>query len=568
MRCVTALALVAVLIRTGFAADEPERERHSTANRRALAWASPGGGPVPVLCCGGQAQTVAVPKTRYVKSPRMGVAALRAMRLPDVRVLAVEHREQGLDDYVMREERIFAGISGSGRIRVPHVRLDGVIGGSIHFELLLPDDWNSRFVMGGGGGFVGRVINSARFTVNHGFVTVGTDTGHQSPSVMNGDWALNDVEAQLNFGYLAVHRTVEVAKAIIRIYYDSEPDYSYFIGCSRGGGQALMEAQRYPEDFDGIVSAAPALNWPGFTAAALHSTQHLYPDPANLNKPVLSREDLQQLHAEVLRQCDGQDGVADGILDDPRACHFDLSRARGFTPAQREAIRAVYDGPGNKRGHIFPGIPPGAEGYPAGWYYWVTGPLPPSLIEEQNFPSVAFALGTEFFRYFVFNDPAWDYSTYDFSTFETDTHLLSTFLNSTNPDLSAFRERNGKLILWHGWGDAILTAYATIDYYEQVVQRDPGHSDYVRMYLLPGVMHCLGGPGPDSVDWLSTIVDWVEHGRAPERLIASKFDADGKVIMTRPLHPYPQRTVYTGSGSVNDAQNFILRRAAEPDARP
>ena len=165
-----------------------------------------------------------------------------------------------------------------------------------------------------------------------------------------------------------------------------------------------------------------------------------------------------------------------------------------------------------------------SRGASGGWYYWVTGPLSPSLIEEQEFPSVAFALGTEFFRYFVFNDAAWDYSTYDFSTFETDSYLLSTFLNSTNPDLSAFRDRNGKLILWHGWGDAILTAYATIDYYEQVAEHDRRHRDYVRMYLLPGVMHCLGGPGPGSVDWLSTIVDWVEHGRAPERLVARKFD--------------------------------------------
>ena len=248
----------------------------------------PSGRFVPTPCCSGQTDTAAEPKTTHMKCPRMDVAALQAMRLPDVRIVAVEHREQGLDDHVVQEERTFAGISGSG---ASGCHMSGCTESS-----------GDRFIsscccrmtgMGGGGGFVGRVINWARFTVNHGFVTMGTDTGHQSPSVMNGDWALNDVEAQLNFGYLAVHRTVEVAKAITRIYYDSKPDYSYFIGCSRGGGQALMEAQRYPDDFDGIVSAAPALNWSGFTAAALHSTQHLYPDPTNLNDPVLSRENLQ-----------------------------------------------------------------------------------------------------------------------------------------------------------------------------------------------------------------------------------------------------------------------------------
>ena len=328
-----------------------------------------------------------------------------------------------------------------------------------------------------------------------------------------------------------------------------------------------MEAQRYPHDYDGIVSGAPALDWPGFTAAALHSMQHLYPDPENLSAPILRRQDLQQLHAEVLRQCDAQDGLKDGILDDPRECDFDLSQVSGFAPAQRAAIRAVLDGPSNQNGRIFPGIPLGAEGDPAGWFYWVTGPLPPSLIEQQKFPSVAFAIGTEFFRYFVFSDPAWDYSTYDFNTFESDTHLLATFLNSTNPDLNDFRDHNGKLILWHGWGDAALTAYATIDYYEQVAERDPTHRDYVRMYLLPGVMHCLGGPGPDSVDWLSTIVDWVEHGKAPKKLIASKFDDDGQVSMSRPLYPYPQRAVYSGSGSVNDAGSFLLRQKTEPAVR-
>ena len=231
MKSVTALALAVVLIPVGLSADEPSSPASADVSFAA------------VSCCGGQNETAAQPKTTKQQRPRMSVAELQELQLPDVRIIAVKHRPQGLDDHILQEERTFAGVSGSGDIRVPHVTVDGVIGGSIHFELLLPDDWNSRFVMGGGGGFVGRVINWARFTVNRGFATVGTDTGHQSPSAMNGDWALNDVEAQVNFGYLAVHRTTEVAKAIIRLYYGGGPEYSYFIGCSRADGGPTLSAR-------------------------------------------------------------------------------------------------------------------------------------------------------------------------------------------------------------------------------------------------------------------------------------------------------------------------------------
>jgi hypothetical protein len=509
-------------------------------------------------CCGTLSTVAARFDSNSVVKPRLSLAELGELKLPDVKFTSVEHHQDSAQP-VGREERTFAGVAGSGAITAPHVRVTGIIGGTIHFELLLPDEWNSRFVMGGGGGFVGRVINWARFTVNHGFVTVGTDTGHQSASVMSGDWALNNLEAQLNFGYLAVHRTAEVAKAITREYYGAGPEYSYYVGCSRGGGQGLMEAQRYPEDFDGIVSAAPALNWPGFTAAALYSSQRLYPDPQNTSTPVLSRENLNQLHTEVLRQCDGRDGLEDGLIDDPAACQLDLSRLTQFTEAQKEAIRAIYEGPKNERGRIFPGIPLGAEGAPDGWFYWITGPVPPSLMENLKYPSVGFAMGTEFYRNFILSDPDWNYLDYDFSTWERDTQLHVTFLNATNPDLSRFQERGGKLILWHGWGDSILTAYATIDYYKELEKEDPNARSYARLYLLPGVMHCLGGPGPDSVDWLSAIVDWVERDKAPERLIATKHDGEGKPVMTRPLHPYPQRAVYQGIGSPKEAQNFILK---------
>jgi feruloyl esterase len=198
-----------------------------------------------------------------------------------------------------------------------YVEVHGVIGGDVRFELLLPDAWNGRFVMGGGGGFVGTVQNSARYSVNSGYATVGTDTGHEwQPGYMAG-WALDNLEAKLNFGYLAVHRTVAVAKALIRGYYGSDPAYCYFTGCSRGGGQAMMEAQRFPEDFDGIVAGAPAFDWTGFAAGDVAIAKALYPSPEHLDQTSLDREALRKLQQAILDQCDAQDGLKDGVVQDP-----------------------------------------------------------------------------------------------------------------------------------------------------------------------------------------------------------------------------------------------------------
>jgi feruloyl esterase len=212
----------------------------------------------------------------------ISVEALRQVRLPEVTLDSVKHA-------------------------VAHTEVRGTIGGHIRFEMLLPDAWNERFVMGGGGGFVGSIQNAARDSVNKGYATVGTDTGHQSEPGYLAGWALDDLEAKVNFGYLAVHRTAEVAKALIRAYYGKDAAYSYFVGCSRGGGQAMMEAQRYPQDFNGIVAGAPAFNWTGIAAMAVSIAKALYPDPAHLDSTVLSREALQKLQAALLEQCDAQD---------------------------------------------------------------------------------------------------------------------------------------------------------------------------------------------------------------------------------------------------------------------
>jgi feruloyl esterase len=481
---------------------------------------------VLVLCTAG----VALAESSAVLTPQ----DVTALRLPDVRITTATRPDESV---------------GSGAAPASHVKVEGVIGKAIRFELLLPDEWNGRFAMGGGGGLVGSVQNGLRNSVNDGYATVGTDTGHQGRGT-DGSWALDDMEAFVNFGHVAIHRTAEVSKAIIRAYYGKNPERSYFVGCSRGGGQAMMEAQRYPKDFDGIVAGAPAFHWTGFAAMGIHIAQALYPDPANLAETVLTQEDLDHLYAEIMKQADAQDGLKDGIINDPVSAKFDLSRVPNLTDEQRAAIRALYEGPSNSKGAIYSGFPIGAEGGKGGWYEWQVGPIP-------DLVNLGFAFSTNIFKYFVFQDPDWDYSTYNFENWSEDTHLAGTVLNATDPNLDAFANAGGKLILWHGWSDAALPAQATIAYYEQVLARDPSAMDYTRLFMVPGCYHCGGGPGISRVNWLEEIVKWVEADVAPERIIAIKNADEDNPAMKRPLYPYPARAQYDGDGDPSDASSFV-----------
>ncbi len=484
--------------------------------------------------------TAAAQTTNHLK-----IEDLRRWRLPDVMLDSIRQ--------VTPEREKNA--QGAG-----YVEVKGVIGGTIRFELLLPEAWNGRFTMGGGGGFVGTVQNAARDSVNRGYATVGTDTGHESQPGYLAGWALDNVEAQLNFGYLAVHRTAEVAKALVRAYYGADPAYCYFLGCSRGGGQAMMEAQRYPKDFDGIVAGAPAFDWTGFAATMVAIARTLYPDPNHLDSTALTKEALQKLQAAILEQCDGQDGLKDGIIQDPGSVHFDLGKVPGLSDEQKKAIQAIYEGAHNAKGRICVGYPRGAECDPDQWIAWLVGPVP-AMVSKDHVPDLTFAFSTQVFKYLVFNNPDWDYSKYDFSTFEKDTRLADSFLNATNPDLDGLKARNGKLILWHGWADPALPAQATVDYYRRVQAHDPNASEYCRLFMVPGCLHCGGGPGAAEIDWLEVITDWVEHGKAPDRLIATKRE-QGKPVMRRPLFPYPQVAVYSGTGDPKAAESFQAKPRA------
>ena len=389
--------------------------------------------------------------------------------------------------------------------------------------------------------------------LKRGYAVVATDTGHQGGAVEAG-WALNNIERRVNFGYLAVHRTADVAKSIVLSYYGSASTRSYFSGCSRGGGQAMMEALRYPDDFDGVVAGAPAMDWTGIGAQFIKDAQAAF--PAGASAPLVTPDVLKSIDAQIMAACDALDGVKDGTMEDPRRCTLSVDKMTGLTDAQRIALKKIYSETRARDGVLFPGQPYGGEGELQGWPAWITGaPLP-----GQTAPSLRVGFGTELFKYFVFNDPAWDYTKYQFANFRKDTELTASYLNSNDPKLDAFKAKNHKVIMWHGWADAGLSPLGTTEFYEQVEARDPNARDFFRLFMLPGVLHCGGGRGPDTVDWVSAIVDWVEHGKAPDRLVARKAaTAGGAIERTRPLCPYPQHAEYTGTGSTDEEKNFVCR---------
>ncbi|HVR29955.1 MAG TPA: tannase/feruloyl esterase family alpha/beta hydrolase [Thermoanaerobaculia bacterium] len=495
--------------------------------------------------------------------------ALASYRAGDVRVDSAERVEAAGGPSTAAQPTEGARAAGG---QPAHCKVAGTIEQEIRFELLLPDSWNGRFVMGGGGGFVGSVQNAAQTSLLHGgtalergYATAGTDTGHQGLGT-DASWALENPERELNFGHRAVHLVAEASKAILRRHYGRDAERSYFFGCSRGGGQGMMESQRYPEDFDGIVAGAPAYDWPGIGAGFVRTQQEIYPDPGDLSAPVITTANRALLAREITARCDALDGVADGVIDDPRRCPFDpaaLPRCPSeeggpecLTERQLRAVQAIYQGPDVAGKNVHPGFPFGGESDLGGWDAWITG-RPNGFGPGQ--PSLHFAFGTNMFKYLIYDHPEWDYSKHDFSSWarwEKDTARAAKILNATDPDLSPFARAGGKLILWQGWSDPAITALGTIEYYEEVVAKDPGARDYARLFMMPGVLHCAGGPGPDRVDWLQTIADWVEQGQAPDRVAASRIDANGRVLRTRPLCPYPLVALWDGKGSTDAAESF------------
>lgn len=478
---------------------------------------------------------------------------LKDLRLPDVTILKTESLTS---DTIKSQTNWIPTVV----ITVPFCRVLGKISKEINFELLVPQQWNGRFLMSGNGGFAGSIQNNLTHYLNNGFAISGTDTGHQGFELL-ADWALNNMERQLNFGRLAVHRTAVVSKSIINTYYCAAPTFSYFLGCSRGGGQAMVEAQLYPDDFNGIVAGAPAFNWPAIGAKFIQGCQNNYPDPKDLGKTVITNDNLKLLQEHVLRQCDNIDGLSDNILNDPRDCRFDFTKlplcpnnqagASCFTQEQLAAIKSVYSPVLVESKQVYPGFPFGLEGESGSWDFWISGTSP----FLQKAPSLHYMFGTNMFKYLVYNNPSWDYSQYNFKNFFKETQYASSFLDATQTDYSGLKNLKGKMIMYHGWNDPALSAYATIQHYEEAMTKDKDLQSYVRLFLLPGVLHCGGGTGPDNIDWVKLIQDWVENGKAPERIVLSKMDK-GKSVMTRPVYPFPKVSAYNGKGESTDEKNF------------
>ncbi len=441
-------------------------------------------------------------------------------------------------------------------------------GSEIRFEVWLPhaDQWNGRFQGIGSGGSAGAIrYRQLAAAVTDGYAAVATDNGHTSTSSFDGSWSLGHPVRIVDFGYRAQHEATLAGKAATKAYYGREADYAYFVGCSQGGHHALMEAQRFPDDYDGIVAGAPANYWVGLMTgelwAGLATTKVAGQD--------LPREKLPVLGAAVLAACDAIDGLEDGLIDDPRACDFDpgalqcdgADGADCLTEGQVAAARAIYGGPvrPSTGERLFPGYALGSEYFEApnglgGWApYW-------SGIEEPGGSTAAFMKNS------VFEDPDYDVMQFDF---DGDWDLannrpigndetLGSALNAIDPDLSAFKARGSKLISYHGWADPLVTAHNAVTYYESVIAEQGGveqTTDFYRLFMAPGMAHCRGGPGPDRFDAVSAIERWVEQGIPPCQLIASKM-IEGEVSRTRPLCAYPQVARHTGSGSIDDAANF------------
>jgi len=454
-------------------------------------------------------------------------------------------------------------------------------------ELWMPaEHWNGRFRGQGNGGFAGMIpYQTMGLSVVDGYASAGTDAGH-SASFIDASWANGHPEKVADFGYRAIHLMTLRSKDLVAAYYGTPAKHSYFAACSDGGREALMEAQRFPADYDGILAGAPANNWTALVTNSLHNAQvQLAPGG------YVPASKLAAITKAVMAKCDASgkamDGVSDGILTDPRSCHFQpselLCKAADsdscLTAPQVKTLEAFYAGGHTGDGKpIFPGYAVGGEADEGGWSFWITG--------NSLGKSAAFGFANSYFTNMVYPGavPPFDLKTaslddaYKAAKLKTAGDLDANYAN-----LRLFLAHGGKLILYHGWNDPAISPLSTIDYYEKVVAATGKQAaeGSVRLYLAPGMDHCTGGPGPDSFGqfgWLPTrgeddpkrdmylaLEQWTEGGAAPAEIVATKYAGEGsnEVKMTRPLCPYPQVAKYKGSGDTDKAESFVCA-----DAKP
>jgi feruloyl esterase len=502
--------------------------------------------------------------------------SLAALNLPGTTITAAQSIPAGT--YTAPDGEVFKNLPAFCRVAATLTPTsDSVIG----IEVWMPaSGWNGKFQGVGNGGFAGTIAyQSLAAAVSLGYASASTNTGHTGTST-DGSFALGHPQKIIDFGYRSIHLMTVVGKQITSAFYGDNPERSYFTGCSTGGRQALIEAQRFPDDYDGIVAGDPVAYYTHHHVGGnLWVVWQMFNNPAST---VFTTQDTLLGNA-VNAACDALDGVVDGVLNDPRRCHFNPERllCQGsqtppncLTAEQVEAVRNLWSGP-DRMVHQHGYYPPFERGGEADGWPLNISPQPPPAAQTDNHA----ALGLSFLENFVFDNPDWDFRTFDWtsdpayvdSKIVVPGETLASVLNSIDPDLRQFESRGGKLIQYHGFSDPEVPPKTSINYFDSVASfRDEAFPDdwadrtdeFYRLFMVPGMNHCKGGPGANVFDMLTPLVQWVEKDIAPESVLATHYvnnTPDQGVAFTRPLCSYPQEAVYKGSGDTNDAANFVCK---------
>jgi feruloyl esterase len=455
-----------------------------------------------------------------------------------------------------------------------HCEVDGhtaTPGNEVNFRLGLPERWNGKYYFVGVGG-LGGTIGRLDAGLARGYASASTDTGHEAS---DPTWGSNHAK-EIDYGHRGTHVTAVAGKELTASFYGRAPQHAYFNGCSNGGRQALMEVQRYPTDFDGIIAGDPATGTPMQAGRAL-VFQKLLASPESY----LPIAKVEMLAAATLAACDAADGLKDGLVAAPERCDFkpETLKCSGadapncLTAPQLDVVKQVYGGAKLKNGQVYAyGFPFGHEGGSTGWQAWIIGAVPPTRQEDgtllftSRLPS-GYSLSEQNFRFLAVED---DDPTFSWRTFNPDRDLprmasMTEILSPHDADLRTFKNRGGKLLMYHGTSDPAISSSGTVDYYNKVSKIVGGQNateSFARLYLVPGMHHCSGGPGPNQFDMLTELENWIERGTAPAAVVATHKTND-VVDRTRPLCPYPQVAKYIGHGSTDDAANFACREQAK-----